>query len=338
VRHQIGRSRFALIAVAVATIPVCGALVQRASATEIGLAVPDRASIAAAVPPHVSRTIPERSLQLATPDWPTFRSSAGAPSITVRVSPTYPDPERTATRWVAFIAQLVHGDELDGLVLHLGTPDEVAEICGATGAVGCYSRGSSKIVSVGDESAGARPEAVVAHEYGHYIAAHRDNAPWKALDWGTKRWASQLRICSRARSNRVLPGDAGMGYSLNPGEAFAETYRLLNAQRFGGPEPDWRVVDRLFYPGKRALDAVRRDVLDPWARPTIVRLTGRLDAHGGARVTLSTPLDGTLLLEVAGATAAGEHVLRRTICGTRRTNVELIGTPHARFALTAARP
>ena len=49
-------------------------------------------------------------------------------------------------------------------------------------------------------------EAIIAHEYGHHVAANRSNAPWAALDWGTKRWATYIQVCGRARDGRALPG------------------------------------------------------------------------------------------------------------------------------------
>jgi hypothetical protein len=64
----------------------------------------------------------------------------------------------------------------------LGTAGEVAAICGID-ASGCNGSDTSDIVSIGDASSGVRPEAVIAQEYVHYITAHRDNAPWKAIDW-----------------------------------------------------------------------------------------------------------------------------------------------------------
>ena len=45
---------------------------------------------------------------------------------------------------------------------------------------------------------GHAPEYVLAHEYGHHIAAWRSNAPWEAVDWGPKHWASAMRACARS--------------------------------------------------------------------------------------------------------------------------------------------
>jgi hypothetical protein len=64
-------------------------------------------------------------------------------------------------------------------------------ICGDD-AAGCYSGG--ELVFIGDPVGAWTPEGTARHEYGHHIAANRANPPWRALDWGTKRWAS---VCKR---------------------------------------------------------------------------------------------------------------------------------------------
>src|SRR5438034_7045369 len=77
---------------------------------------------------------------------------------------------------------------------------------------------------------GTSKETVLVHELGHNVAANRDNAPWSAVDWGTKRWATYMNVCARHDAGTAFPGDEADHYLLNPGEAFAETYRLLNFQ------------------------------------------------------------------------------------------------------------
>jgi hypothetical protein len=261
------------------------------------------------------------------------RVVSGATAVGVRVSPSYVDAEEAAQRWGEFLLRLIHGEELDGVTLYLGTASEVAVICGLD-ASGCYGSEESDIVSVGDESTGVRPEAIVAHEYGHFIAAHRDNAPWKALDWGTKRWASLIGVCAGVRAKQLFPANQVWRYALNPGEGFAEAYRVLNQQPVVGAAMDWPIVHRRFYPNAAALEAIRRDVSAPWTTPSEVRLQGRLGPNGRARVTIATPLDGTLELRVQGASAPA----RRLVCGARKTPVSLVGRPGARFVVTATRP
>lgn len=289
------------------------------------------------LPPHATNVVSSRFLRVASPvgSWRFFRTDKAA----VAVSSSYETgADATALRWGDFLAQLVHGEELQGLTLYLATPTEVSEICQSFNSLGCYAPGSSEIVSIGEASDGIRPEAVVTHEYGHYIAAHRENPPWDALDWGTKRWASVVNVCAKTRAKQVFPGAEDSRYIFNPGEGFAETYRFLNGQPTGDTGMDWPIVDELFYPDARALEAVRQDVLRPWAGPTSLRLKGWLDATGHARVTVSTPLDGRLDLGAVGARIGGSSTVRRTVCGSRHTPLQLTGTPRSAFVLNVTRP
>jgi hypothetical protein len=332
--HVPSRLRPCAVAVLLAAFS-CGAVAQYGLAAGPRLATPDRAALATAVPPHVSPTVRPQALRATTKRWSGVEVRARAATVTVRLSPTYADTEELARRWGEYLLGLIHGAEIDGLTLYLGTPYEVAVICGID-ASGCYGAGSSssEIVSVGDDSTGVRPEAIVAHEYGHFIAANRDNAPWRALDWGTKRWASAVGVCAGVRGKRMFPADQAWRYELNPGEGFAEAYRVLNQQSVAGGAMDWPIVHRMFFPHAAALEAIRQDVLAPWTRPTDVRMSGRLDRGGKARVTVATPLDGWLQLRAQGATAPA----RRLVCGTRKTSVSLTGRPGARFTLVATRP
>ena len=93
----------------------------------------------------------------------------------------------------------------------------------------------------------------------------------------------------------AFPGDEGADYAFNPGEAFAESYRVL-AETGGTAVGDaWPIVDPSFRPDASALAALREDVLDPWTGPSATAVRGRF--KGSARVwtaTLATPLDGDL--------------------------------------------
>lgn len=334
-RHPSKRPRFLVAILGTAAALAFGGLPEYGAAASRQLAVPDRAHIATPLPPHAVKLLSARFLD-DPPEgsWRFF--STGVTSVAVSMS--YASPEATAVHWGDFLTQLVHGDELPGLTLYLATPSEVAELCGSFEALGCYAPGWSRIVSVGENSDGVRPEAVVTHEYGHYIAAHRVNPPWSALDWGTKRWASVLNVCARTRAHKMFPGAEDWAYPRNPGEAFAETYRFLNGQATGAVGMDWPIVDKIFYPSAFALQAVRRDVLKPWTAPASVRIGGRLDATGHARVTVSTPLDGNLELAAEGAIVGAGATAHRVVCGVRRTPVELAGKPRSAFVLNVTRP
>ncbi len=80
-------------------------------------------------------------------------------------------------------------------------------MCGQ-GALACYG-GNRIFAPAEDPSFDLSAESVVAHEYGHHVAAHRLNPPWDAIDYGTKRWASYENVCAKARRGRVVPGRRG---------------------------------------------------------------------------------------------------------------------------------
>jgi hypothetical protein len=188
---------------------------------------------------------------------------------------------------------------------------------------------------VGDSSGGIPPSSVAAHEYGHHVAHNRVNSPWLAIDWGTKRWASAMNICSRVAAGTAVPGDEDVDYMLNPGEAFAESYRVLNESQAGLPLT-WPIVDRSFLPDANALEALRADVLQPWTEATTQTLRVRF-ARGKQTWTriLKTPLDGdvSVALKTGGDdlrlfgggalvaravwTAGGGKTLETQVCGRR---------------------
>jgi hypothetical protein len=260
--------------------------------------------------------------------------------VRVFSSPSYTVDQAANQRWADFLGGLVHGPELATVTVYLATPAEVTTLCGGNPDVrGCYSSG--RIIGLGEDAPDATAEAVLAHEYGHHVAANRSNAPWPALAWGTKRWSSYLNVCRLARAKQIFPGAEGpLLYFFNPGEGFAEAYRLLNERRLGLPESPWRIVDEMYRPGARALALIRQDVLDPWRANTTVTRGGRFVA-GGQRTRMfriATPRDGELTASVSGRArlvgAAG-----RSVCGARMTTLRVIrtGAPGP-FRLTVSRP
>jgi hypothetical protein len=283
---------------------------------------------------------------LAATTWWGGRYTVGSgQAVTVFVSATYARDESNAREWASWFTSLPHGHELGLLTAYVATLGEVEEICGAPDVLGCYW--GQKLVTIGDSSAGIPPASVAAHEYGHHIASNRINPPWAAIDWGTKRWSSYMGICTRVGNGLAFPGDEGPNYVLNPGEGFAEAYRVLVETNGTAQGFDWPVVDASFRPDATALAAVRDDVLRPWAplKPRIVRGTF---ARGSRtwRLKLSTPLDGDLRVSLAvGSGGANEVTLlaengngvigtgswdssggvsvQRPVCGTRSTTVRV---------------
>jgi len=270
------------------------------------------------------------------------------------------DPQAVAN----FIGTLIHGDEVDLLSVQLDTEYQLGFDCGF-GAEACYFSGENKIVIGGyqeEDGDGATFEFVLAHEYGHHVAQHRDMPPPfdSAIDWGTERWASLEGVCQGERHHRLYPGDEGTHYFEDPGEAFAEAFAR---NRFPDQPPQWRYM-RSLEPGPAAFRAIREDTLSPWQGRTSFTLSGHVPARGeGAAVeSLRTPLDGLVSLrpsslhrhgyELALRSRAGRllrssrnglessHELDYTVCGEHRLRLVISSTkPHGgTFRLQIQRP
>jgi hypothetical protein len=223
-------------------------------------------------------------------------SAATGESVDVSVSTSYPAREDIGRHWADFFASLLHGPELGLLKAYVAPLDQVQTICGMS-AVGCY--GDDQLVLVNEPALGFSPEEVARHEYGHHVALNRLNSPWAAFDWGAKRWATAANICARVQSGRAYPGDESLLYKLNPGEAFAETYRILIDTTLGQTQLSWPLVDSSFYPDRRELDAVEQDVIAPWTGPRTRVFHARLNRSSTWQTRLPTPLDGAVTLSVA---------------------------------------
>ncbi len=286
--------RTLLAAVALGLVLALGASVERTSApTE-----PPRPLAARAIPHADVAPSPSRAARAAT-TWsggPTTASTGEV--VTVYVSPSLPPELGTAQTWVEFIAGLVHGLELPKLTAYIAPLDEIAEMCGDY-ALGCY--GSNQMAAMGETEYGITAAEVVRHEYGHHIAWNRLNAPWTAVNWGPKNWASTANVCRRAADGTAYPGDEGDHYVLNPGEAWAETYRLLDEQKAGATGSGWQLIDQSFRPDELALQAAERDVLEPWAASTRTTLKHRFTKKGKRvwSIPISTPRDGDLAISIS---------------------------------------
>jgi hypothetical protein len=293
--------------------------------------------------------------------WGGTYTVASGETVTVYVSRAYSEIDSVRRQWAEFFAGLVHGQELSLLRAYIAPLDEVQEMCGSEYVIGCY--GGQMLVTVGDSSAGEPPASIAAHEYGHHIAANRNNEPWRALDWGTKRWATAMGICGRVKAGTAFPGDEGANYSFNPGEAFAESYRVLIETNGTAVGYDWPIVDPSFGPNVQTLEALREDVVHPWTSRVTRTLKGSfLGKRRSWTTSLATPLDGDLrvavtvpdggaddasllssdgrtVLSTAAWNSAGGKLLEYRICGTRsvRVRVTRAGAPR-RFTLRLALP
>jgi hypothetical protein len=286
-----------------------------------------------------------------------YTTSTGE-SVTVTASDRYAVDETLTRSWADFLTSLVHGPELAHLTLHLAPHSEVQLICGFD-ALACYSGAREMIVAPPEDvPSGPTAQAVVTHEYGHHIARNRVNPPWSASNHGTKRWASSMGVCPRTDAGTLFPGGAGFRYRLDPGEGFAESYRLLNEVRSGRPESRWEIVDTRLRPDATALAALEQDVLYPWTRPQVQTRSGTFRARGSRTRSfqLATPLDGNLELELAAPTkmrfrlalydasrklvlATGGRRLSALVCGQRTLAVRVTRQAGAgSFRLSITKP
>src|SRR5215207_1017751 len=265
------------------------------------------------------------------------RTGAGD-TFRVYLSQRYGANKAVLAAWTRFFGDLVHGDELSRLTVLVVPSKEIQGMCGEQ-TNGCYTPDESLLTIPGDTPPdGTRVEEIAAHEYGHHIANNRSSYPWDALSWGTKRWATAEQICERVRGGEVFPGETGKRYSLNPGEAFADSYRVLVGGRWSG------LFDASFKPRAAELALIRQDVVDPYRRGETGVRRDSFTATGPSvrRYTFATPLDGRLKLDLrsdagqdldvalfdgkrklADSTAPGStrESLRGDLCGVREVTV-----------------
>jgi hypothetical protein len=253
------------------------------------------------------------------------------------------DPQQIAD----FVGTLIHGFEIELLTVQLDTPYQLELDCGF-GAQACYYSGENKIVISGDDTPGpdgASRDYVLAHEYGHHVAQHRDSpAPFPAaIDWGPARWSSDEHVCQGHRAGALFPGDEGTHYYQDPGEAFAEAFAR---NRFPGAHVKWEWAPAL-KPNAAAFEAIREDTLNPWFGRTSFVVSGRVPPGPGAVAVESfrTPLDGAVSLRPAGVPrrhyrlslmSPGGRVLRTSRHGLdlhHQLDFTVCGQPRLRIAV-----
>lgn len=230
-------------------------------------------------------------------------------TVTVYVSDSYTPDQVSQQYWAEFLAHLTHGPELASVKLYVSPYAEVSTLCGPQ-ALGCY--GDDRIVTIGEPYLdGTTPEEIVRHEYGHHIAFNRSNSPWAAVDWGPKLWASAENVCSKVDQSLAYPGDEGEHYQLNPGEAWAETYRLLDEQRAGITTGSWQIVAPSFYPADAQIQAAEKDVVSPWTAGQTYRYRKVFAPRTPKvwKIRVATPLDGTIGVSVLFPTRSQSTVV-----------------------------
>jgi hypothetical protein len=268
------------------------------------------------------------------------------------------DPQALANT----IGSFIHGPEVNLLTIQLDTPFQLGFDCGFD-AQSCYFGGENKIVLSGDADLApdsASREFVLAHEYGHHVAAHRDMpAPFPAaIDWGAERWASVENVCEGHRAGAFFPGDEGTHYYEDPGEAFAESFAF---NRYPEAAVRWAWSPAL-RPSAASLRALRDDTLRPWLSRHSFVVSGRVPSRGAAVQEFPTPFDGRVSIGPVGDRRLGYEVVLRnragkalrssrqgvsfrhrldyTVCGQSRLRVAVraLGRPGKPFKLTIQRP
>lgn len=272
-------------------------------------------------------------------------TAATGEQLTVEISDSYAPEAVSAQAWADFFAGLLHGDELGRVTVRIATPAEVGALCGPN-ALGCYQAGL--LVMPGETWAGITPQEIARHEYGHHLAFNRPNPPWQGVAWGPKRWSSALNVCARSTAGELHPGGGGRLYALNPGEGFAEAYRVFDERRAGVATFTWSIVDDLFVPDENASKAIELDVLQPWTAPASRTVRARFlpGRSGRWRLELLTPLDGTLTasvtvppgrLDLLELVSDGGKVLARGLWAdsrTKRVTYEICGQRRLELRVT----
>jgi hypothetical protein len=218
-------------------------------------------------------------------------NTADGTGVSVYMSPSY-TPDNTVLQSTANLFDgFVHDSELGVVTIYLAPIDEIHAACMSDKADSCIDPSNDTIYLVGQPPADGTPvEEIAAHEYGHAIALARATA-WSgsAYNTGPEYWASYENVCRRTVAGTAFPGDEGAHYGQNPGEAWADTNRILN----GGSRSIWQ-FDVGFFPNATDLRLAKQDILQEWNGNDRFDVTGTFH-HYRARnqyYTLLTPHDG----------------------------------------------
>jgi hypothetical protein len=273
--------------------------------------------------------------------------------VQIQVSDTYPVDQALPQDWATYLGTLVHGPELAKLTLDLIPLSAVQAVCGDQ-ALACYDPGREEIFASPEDQLDSPPaKEIVTHEYGHHLANNNSDAPWQALDYGTKRWSSYENICSKAAAGTASPGDEGSHYFQNSGEAFAESYRVLNLQKQGQTAIGWDIVDQSFYPDATALTLLEQDITTPWVAPTASKLRGSFGTGVVRTFKVQTQLDGMFTARLVSPTKAKMQLalynggtlvmragsIRYEICGQRSLTLKVQRTSgRGSFTVNVTKP
>ncbi len=281
---------------------------------------------------------------------------AAGTSVHIVVDNTYPVDPALPQSWATYLGALPHGPELALLTLNLLPLSTVASnrYCGDQ-SLACYDPSTNTIYAAPEDQLDEPPaKEIVTHEYGHHIANHQNDAPWSAEDWGTKRWSTYEQICSRTAAGTASPGDEGAAYSQNPGEAFAESYRVLALTAIGQTPSSWDIVSQTFYPDAKALQLLQQDITSPWTGPTVRHVHGSFGFGSTRTIGVQTALDGSFaarlhapararfrleLYDGSTLIARGTTNVRFEICGQRALTLKVQRVAgHGSFTVDVSKP
>ncbi len=280
------------------------------AAVAAALATIALAPAAAATPDRLAPRFPDRVIREPSRDLRAVAAAAAGShyadgdghSVLIERDSAYTSAD--AQHVADVLGSFSHGSEMNRLHVLLATPQHITSICGQ-GVLACYFPGGERMVVSGRNAsaAGGEPsrDFVLAHEYGHHVAENRDNSPWDAIDYGTKRWASYEGVCSGVRSHRYFPGDQGSHYWDDPGENFAEAYAFM-AYPLEGIGWDYNATLR---PDQRAFARISDDVLSPWRGNRVRRWSDTLPASRRSRSrSVDVAWDGRMRVTLNGAAGA----------------------------------
>jgi hypothetical protein len=258
-----------------------------------------------------SATARAAQIQGSTQKYPT----ADGTLISVTLASSYTGDPAVAQQYATYLGTLPHGPELASLRVVVVPSAEVARACGGEegqGILACYGANDRTMIVPAEQATNSDISVnyVIAHEYGHHVAANRSNAPLRALDFGPKRWSSYELVCKNTADGRLTPGDQGENYLSNPGEAWAEAYARLVF-----PAEGWRFTP-LLKPTQGSTLAAQADVAQPWTK----RVTHTFSGHGSKSFRLPITLDGAFTLQLDGpartnydvVVKSGGRTLKRT--------------------------
>jgi hypothetical protein len=284
------------------------------------------------------------------PSWGGEYTVADNYKVKVWTSAVYPVDDQQNQDLADFLDSALHGPEIQTVTIYRLSPSEITQYCGSADALACYAP-DMKVLLTPVEPAASHfsAQGAVLHEYGHHIANSRSNPPFRStVDFGPKRWASYENVCAGWKRGTLHPGaESFPNYRLNPGEGWAEAYRLVNEARLGLNQEEI-VVNSRFQPDARAASLVAQDVVNPWKQGPSSTLTGRLLSGRSRTYRVATPLDGTftvrapagLALQLLGPTKlkSGSRSVSTTVCGQRTLKVRVTAKRTQSYKLTVTKP